>query len=194
MYEKESQNRAKAIEETRKRKQTGQRHGERARFHEFLMRSQGGASKPSSSDTPVVANEISVDGIRFRVLASGKKLAKISGTHSAVWQAHDGIMNLTHTFSLSADGINELVPTPRSAIVAGVKFHRTRTGNLVPNRIVQDHRYVSRSREAQLLTLDRLSGKVKKTNEPCRVFSTTGIFFYLPHTCYHESKAAVCGD
>lgn len=32
--------------------------------------------------------------------------------------------------------------TPKSTVIAGVKFHRTKTGNLVAQRIVKDQRYV----------------------------------------------------
>lgn len=79
------------------------------------------------------------------------------------------------------DGSNELATTPKIAVVAGVKFHRTRTGNFVPNRVVQDHRYVSLPPEAHSLTVFRRSGRVKKIDEPCRVFSTTGIYLLYPY-------------
>lgn len=32
--------------------------------------------------------------------------------------------------------------TPKLTVIAGVKFHRTKTGNLVAQRIVRDQRYV----------------------------------------------------
>lgn len=32
--------------------------------------------------------------------------------------------------------------TPKMTVIAGVKFHRTKTGNLVAQRIVKDQRYV----------------------------------------------------
>lgn len=82
VYEKESQSRAKAIEETRKRKQNGQRRGERDRFNKFLMHHQAAPEGTTNSDVvPVTPNEIKVDGIRFRVLAGGKKLARIPGMY-----------------------------------------------------------------------------------------------------------------
>lgn len=42
--------------------------------------------------------------------------------------------------------------TPKMTVIAGVKFHRTKTGNLVAQRIVKDHRYVHVPRTITILT------------------------------------------
>lgn len=182
VYEKDAQSRAKAVEETRRRKQTGQRRGERAQFKAFLTSGQAGATVSSNADGAAVPNEITIDGIRFRVLAGGKKLAKIAGAYLTNSVSNDFSILI---ISCVPDGLNELASTPKFAVVAGVKFHRTRTGNLVPNRVVQDHRYVSLLPEAHLLTMSSRSGRVKKIGEPCQIFSTTGI--YLLYSLYPRS-------
>jgi hypothetical protein len=138
VYEKESQNRAKAIEETRQRKQDVQRRGEKSRFQDFLHKQQ--LASGSDSNAPAAANEITLDGIRFRVLDGGKKLAKITGSYPTGQE----FSNVLLTNGITTDGSNDLAPTPKSTVVAGVKFHRTKTGNLVANRIVRDQRYVQR--------------------------------------------------
>lgn len=81
IYEKESQNRAKAIEETRQRKIKEQKRREKQRFSEFLRHQATADGFPSTSTTtnPAVTNEITVNGIRFRVLDGGKKLVKTLG-------------------------------------------------------------------------------------------------------------------
>lgn len=83
-------------------------------------------------------NEISVNGIRFRVLDGGKKLVKSPG-ESYVTVYHF-LLIVTHE-RLSDDPASPAM-TPKLTVIAGVKFHRTKTGNLVAQRIVRDHRYV----------------------------------------------------
>ncbi|UKZ59487.1 uncharacterized protein TrAtP1_000788 [Trichoderma atroviride] len=163
IYEKESQNRAKAIEETRQRKMKDQKRREKQRFSEFLRHQAtvdgfaGTSTSTSTSTNPAVTNEITVNGIRFRVLDGGKKLVKTPG--------------------------DPLPPTmtPKMTVIAGVKFHRTKTGNLVAQRIVKDH---------------RRSGMVKKLDQRCKIFSTTGSCSKGPACRYvHDpDKVALCKD
>ncbi|KAJ4220088.1 hypothetical protein NW759_007714 [Fusarium solani] len=154
VYEKETQNRAKAIEQTRQRKISGHRQREKAQFDEF-MKHKASASNAQTNSTG--RNELSVEGIQFRVVDGGKKLVKVS------------------------DAPNNFSRTPKSAIIAGVKFYRTKTGNLVANRVVNDQ---------------RRSGMVKKIKEPCKIFSTTGSCSKGPRCRYmHDpNKVALCKD
>ncbi|RFU77917.1 ccch zinc finger [Trichoderma arundinaceum] len=159
IYEKDSQNRAKAIEETRQRKLKEKRHREKKRFGEYLRHQAGVAGFPgtSTSANATGTNEILVNGIRFRVLDGGKKLVK------------------------SPDDQTSPAMTPKMTVIAGVKFHRTKTGNLVAQRIVKDH---------------RRSGAVKKLDQPCKIFSTTGSCSKGP-TCryiHDPHKVAVCKE
>ncbi|GJN68404.1 hypothetical protein PLICBS_002447 [Purpureocillium lilacinum] len=156
VYEKEAQNRVKAIEETRQRKMRNHRYKEKMRFNDFMLQqvSSSTVSNPSPQD---VRNELTIAGLRFRVMDGGKKLARIKDDSTAS------------------------IETPKTTTIAGVVFHRTKTGNLVANRVVQDH---------------RRSGGVKKIDVPCRIFSSTGScpkgpscrFIHDPH------KVAVCKD
>ncbi|KAJ6446030.1 CCCH zinc finger protein [Purpureocillium lavendulum] len=156
VYEKEAQNRVKAIEETRQRKLRNHRHKEKMRFNDFLQQqiSPPGVSNPLPQQS---RNELALAGLRFRVMDGGKKLARIK------------------------DDATASIETPKSTTVAGVVFHRTKTGNLVANRVVQDH---------------RRSGGVKKVDEPCRIFSSTGSCPKGPSCRYmHDPhKVAVCKD
>ncbi|KAM3471777.1 hypothetical protein MY5147_005645 [Beauveria neobassiana] len=90
---------------------------------------------------------------------------------------------------LVRDGGKKLV---RAAAVAGVRFHRTKTGNLVAHRVVKDH---------------RRPGAVKKVDEPCNIFSTTGYvrdeLTFVAGSCskgpscryqHDPNKVAVCKD
>ncbi|KAL2685456.1 hypothetical protein Neosp_006554 [[Neocosmospora] mangrovei] len=153
VYEKETQNRAKAIEQTRQRKISGHRQREKAQFDDFMKHK---ASASNAQTNPTGRNELSVEGIQFRVVDGGKKLVKVSGAYTP--QTVDAQCALP-----SADAPNALSRTPKSAVIAGVKFYRTKTGNLVANRVVNDQ---------------RRSGMVKKINEPCKIFSTTGNFSF----------------
>lgn len=83
-------------------------------------------------------NEISVNGIRFRVLDGGKKLVKAPGESCVT--VYRFLVTVAHE-RFSDDPASPAM-TPKLTIIAGVKFHRTKTGNLVAQRIVRDHRYV----------------------------------------------------
>lgn len=84
VYEKESLNRAKAIEETKKRNLNGHRRGERARFREFLARQHSVAATPANPNPTTASNQILIDGIHFRVMDGGKKLAKTLGKYLTI--------------------------------------------------------------------------------------------------------------
>ena len=76
IYDKETQFRNKAIEETRKQKAARRDQREQQKIERYLQ-SLASASNPSSS-TPKV-HDITVNGLRFHVLAGGGKLARIRG-------------------------------------------------------------------------------------------------------------------
>lgn len=180
VYEKEAQTRTKAIEESRQRKLRNQRLVEKARFNAFLRR-QATPSNPSVVPTNVGVgasrNEIMIDGMRFRVAESGKKLVKIMGTSILRNEGRARAGQMLASINMISDDIHSAPSTPKSATVAGVTFYRTKTGNLVANRVVQDHRYVSWYRVGTSLTAGSRSGVVKKKKELCRIFSTTGKYY-----------------
>ena len=141
---------------------------------EFLKQQQAGAAAgaAAANANPAQArNEIVVDGISFRVLDGGKKLARVAG-ESREYPSPTQPSTVSHLV-----GSDPTATTPKSTVIAGVKFHRTKTGNLVVNRVVRDHRYVSSHGVLPNLTRPSRSGVIKKISEPCKIFSTTGIFF-----------------
>ncbi|KAF4964156.1 hypothetical protein FSARC_7906 [Fusarium sarcochroum] len=172
VYEKDTQNRAKAMEQTRQRKISGHRSREKAQFNEF-MKHQAAAS--SAQTNPAGRNELTVEGVQYRVVDGGKKLVKIPGACK--------LQGATHARCALpvAGAANSSSRTAKTAIVAGVKFYRTKTGNLVANRFVNDQ---------------RRSGAVKKINELCKIFSTTGSCSKGPRCRYiHDpNKVALCKD
>ncbi|ATY59660.1 CCCH zinc finger [Cordyceps militaris] len=80
---------------------------------------------------------------------------------------------------------------------AGVRFHRTKTGNLVANRVIKEHRYVDALHlDKDLTQVIRRSGAVKKVDELCKIFSTTGSCRKGPSCRYQHDphKVAICKD
>jgi hypothetical protein len=83
IFENHSQNRAKAMEETRKQRLRQKDEREKARFNKHLYRMRGNIDnstsvQPRSTDSSE-NYEISVQGIRFRVAKDGSKLIKVQG-------------------------------------------------------------------------------------------------------------------
>ena len=82
-FEKDSQNRAKAIEETRKQKLKQRDEREKAKFSKHLQRLGTNSmvtNAPLMRSTEIAGNyEINVQGLRFRVTQNGSKLVKIPG-------------------------------------------------------------------------------------------------------------------
>ncbi|KIM97628.1 hypothetical protein OIDMADRAFT_182012 [Oidiodendron maius Zn] len=161
IFEKDSQTRAKAMEETRKQKLKKRDERERARFNKHLYRMRGNSNNTSGvhlRSTDSAENyEISVQGIRFRVAKNGSKLVKVPGD------------------------LNAAKATPKAALVGGVRFYRSKNGNLFRSGIVKAH---------------RTTGDVKKIDEPCKKFTTTGSCSKGPRCRYvHDpSKVAACRE
>lgn len=135
IFEKESQNRAKAMEETRRQKLKQRDEREKMKFNRHLQRVSGNTVAHSGSSHSDGNYEINVNGIRFRVAKSGSKLVKVAGD------------------------LNAAKATPKTTIVGGVKFHRSKNGNMFRSGIIK---------------AQRRTGVVKKIDEPCRTFALTG--------------------
>jgi hypothetical protein len=174
VYEKESQSRSKAIEETRQQKLRQQNEAEKMRFMSYLDRqvqtTSGLTNTPKSS---AGAYEVDVNGIRFRVVKNGSKLVKLLG-RSILWRLRDGIV----LSPIILGDTNSPLATPKVATVGGVKFYRSKNGNLYRDGIIKAHRYVCPSGIVWSLiftTISSRSGTVKKVDLPCKIFSTIGI-------------------
>ncbi len=177
VYEKESQARARAIEQTRRQKQALKDDREKAKLINHLNRIRNsttfGTANPHAESSPN-KYEVSIQGIRFVVAKNGSKLIKVPGACGQ--QALSG--TCSHRYSGAE---NSAMTTPKMAIIGGVKFYRSKNGNLYRHGIVKAQRYVSRDSPVGPLTSTprRRSGAVKKVNVPCKVFSMTGNSFFF---------------
>ncbi|KAH8593700.1 hypothetical protein B0O99DRAFT_626853 [Bisporella sp. PMI_857] len=151
VYDRETQNRAKAMEETRRQKLKQRNEVEKSKLSKHLYRGSGNHALQSRH------HEITVNGIQFRVARDGSKLVKVPGD------------------------LNAAKATPKMATVGRVKFYRSKNGNLIRAGIVRAYRE---------------TGAVKKVNEPCKSFTTTGSCSKGPRCRYiHDpSKVAVCKE
>ncbi|OAF59152.2 hypothetical protein VC83_04152 [Pseudogymnoascus destructans] len=164
IYEKQSQDRARAIEETRKLRLKQRDDREKFKLSKHLERLSDNMAGHSANQRVAQAlpnYEIIVQGIRFRVMKDGSKLAKVAGDE------------------------NTAKLTPKSATVGGVRFYRSKNGNLYRSGILKAQRYdlcAASSRDTpHRSTRTRLThshtrkpAAIKKIDEPCRLFSTTG--------------------
>ncbi|CAK7271033.1 hypothetical protein SEPCBS57363_004408 [Sporothrix epigloea] len=181
VYEKDAQLRARAIEHTRVQNLQKRDARERAKLQSHLTYLARG-SRPTGNNSAAVANtvysthQIVIDGISFVVAKNGSKLVKVSGASPETSQ--ESILILSQSPIIHSNRFGKHYPaylqshtgdthaassTPKTAIVGGVKFYRSKNGNMYRHGVVRAQQ--------------RLGGRmIKKTNEPCRAFSTTGTF------------------
>ncbi|ESZ93096.1 hypothetical protein SBOR_6526 [Sclerotinia borealis F-4128] len=126
-FEKDSQIRVKAIEETRRQKLKQRDEREKLKLSRHLQRL--GARFDSSTLQPIGTSnyEVNVSGIRFMVTKNGSKLVKAS------------------------DVLTSANATPKTALIGGVKFYRSKNGNMYREGIIKATR----------------KHAVIKINEPC---------------------------
>lgn len=186
IFEKDSQKRAKAIEQTRQQKLRQKDDREKARIVKHLQRGNSMRTTEAS-----VNNEVDVNGIRFRVVQGGSKLVKVPGED---WpQTTSGTIGLGESVtSLQCPGdLNAAKSTPKSALVGGVRFYRSKSGNMYRSGIIKAYRYGQspfdlnrplKNRHNANLFHVRRTGVVKKINEPCKIFTATGtpLLFKVP--------------
>lgn len=200
VYEKDAQLRARAIEHTRVQNLQKRDARERAKLQShlsYLARGSRltGSSSAAGANTMYSTHQIVIDGISFVVAKNGSKLVKVSGASPETSQ--ESILILPQPSIIHSNRFGEHYPaylqshtgdthaassTPKTATVGGVKFYRSKNGNMYRHGVVRaQQRYVSRGRSNSVPLIISLSSRlgrsmIKKTNEPCRAFSTTGIF------------------
>lgn len=170
VYENDHQTRAKAMEQTRRYQQGLNDEHERTKLINHLNRvaPSGAMGPPGHQARRSSRYEVTIEGIRFAVTKNGSKLVKISGV------SRSGPITTAQAHTI-IDPNNSTATTPKTAVVGGVKFHRTKNGNLYRHGIVKAHRYASLSRFARPLTpTSRRQYGAVKVNEPCKNFSLTG--------------------
>jgi hypothetical protein len=191
IFQKDSQQRAKAMEETRQQKLRHRDEREKAKFTKHLHREGGNGYNGSSSHTNGTTSsyEINVQGIRFRVAKNGSKLVKVPGEEilTPTTCTNAGLGRSVRDLRYSGD-LNAAKSTPKTTLVGGVRFYRSKSGNMYRSGIVKAHRYecpridlkrIARSHGGADIHGARKTGLVKKINEPCKMFTTTGIPFLL---------------
>ena len=174
VYKKDAQARTVAMEQTRRQKLALRDKQERAKLISHLNRMANsggfGAFGTANQQAPADKYEIAVQGVRFVVAKNGSKLVKVPGaSHPSAGDPRGAHMS-------TGDG-NSAKATPKMAVIGGVKFYRSKNGNLYRHGIVKAQRYVPWDRRVGPLTpviSGRQSGAVKKVNVPCKQFSMTG--------------------
>ncbi|KAK1545507.1 hypothetical protein CPAR01_03009 [Colletotrichum paranaense] len=162
VYDKTNEAHVKAIEASRQQKIRQQDAREQQQLASHFQRYSGNASAPHTPTNPTATgnHEIEIKGIRFRVANSGSKLIKVSGD------------------------LHPVNATPKVAFVGGVKFHRSKTGNLYRDGVLKAQRQTG----------------VKKVDVPCSMFSLTDLDDFLlkwgPSCRYkHDAtKVAICRE
>ena len=128
VYDKETQIRNKAIEETRRQKalKRDQREKQKIERHLNILAARAGQSTS-------LLHEVSISGLRFQVADGGSKLVRIRGGNCGY---------RTRSFSCSQfSGANESMgTTPKHANVGGVTFLRSKNGNLYRAGIIRAKR------------------------------------------------------
>ncbi|KAI9374375.1 hypothetical protein BJX61DRAFT_498432 [Aspergillus egyptiacus] len=180
VYDKEAQKRVKALEETRRTKAQKKAQVEQAKVLRFA---QGvGRQYPSTSAPQVSAAggsseeyQIFLNDIPFRVSRGGGKLIRVSSATPA-----DPALSERAGLRL-VDDPNTANTTPKRVKVAGVTFVRSKNGNL--------HRLGA-------VTSKRMPSAVKKRDELCQRFTTTGTCYKGPSCPFtHDpNKVAMCKD
>jgi hypothetical protein len=123
VYDKETQARSKAMEETRKLKVQRRAEREQAKVLRYAQ-GPGAAAMVSTSAHPSSGHQIIVDDVAFKVARGGSKLIRISSAYLPV------IPN-SHRIGLPfIDDPSTANNTPKRVTVAGVPFVRSKNGNL----------------------------------------------------------------
>ena len=126
IYEKDTQTRAKAMEETRRQKLKQRDEREKSKLTKHIQRL--GAANIGVPGSAATIYEIDVQGIRFRVAKNGSKLAKITG---------EGFGRNCPRTGWSSPFIGDAKCTPKTAVVGGVRFYRTKNGNMYRSGIIK---------------------------------------------------------
>ncbi|KAL2798075.1 hypothetical protein BJX66DRAFT_296364 [Aspergillus keveii] len=180
VYDKEAQKRVKALEETRKARTHKKAQIEQAKVLRFA---QGAGTQYTMGPIPQVTAagessgeyQIFLNDIPFRVSRGGGKLIRVSSAIPACPALEE------RTSLRLVDDPNTVKNTPKKVKVAGVTFVRSKNGNL--------HRLGA-------VTSKRMPSAVKKKDELCQRFTTTGTCYKGPgcRFIHDPNKVAICKD
>ena len=127
VFDKETQARSKAMAETRRQKAMGRDQKEKQKLQKYLQRND---TRPVEATASPAKHEITVDGLQFRVLNGGSKLARIRG------ESQHG-KGFQRTGSKQTGAYDSGSSTPKQVTVGGVAFLRSKNGNLYRSGIVK---------------------------------------------------------
>ncbi|KAJ5455546.1 uncharacterized protein N7458_003810 [Penicillium daleae] len=191
VYDKEKQARAKAMEETRKFKEQRRAEREQSKVLRYAQAARGGATV-STTTQPAAAHQILVNDIPFKVTHGGSKLVRVSSMKAL----HD--LCFPGTGLPVLDDPNTANITPKRVNVAGVTFVRSKNGNLHRLGAVASKMCVVETVNTRVYANchRRNPTTVKKRNELCKRFTTTGTCYKGPSCPFiHDpSKVAICKD
>ncbi|PGH12709.1 hypothetical protein AJ79_04069 [Helicocarpus griseus UAMH5409] len=176
IYDKEAQARTKAIEESRKLKAQKKTQREEAKVLRHVQGVGGYQPVPTQIGGQRAASyQIDIQGIPFQVVQGGSKLIRLpsESIFPTVEKLRNGLPFLDEPSAASV--------TPKKVNIGGVNFVRSKKGNL--------HRLGS-------VVSRRKTGTVKKKNELCKRFTSTGYCFKGPNCPYiHDPhKVAICKE
>ena len=173
VYEKEKIARAKAMEDTRKMKMQRRAEREQAKVLQYAQ-AAGGNAIVSTIAQPTAPHQILVNHVPFSVTHGGSKLVRLSST------ATSPPLPLEGTDLPNIDDPNTANSTPKRVNVAGVTFVRSKNGNLHRLGAVASKKWVTLEQDIgrfNAKSRSRNPTTVKKKNELCKRFTTTGILF-----------------
>ncbi|KAJ5153780.1 uncharacterized protein N7500_009219 [Penicillium coprophilum] len=198
VYDRKTQDRSKDIERTRKLREQKKTEYEQAKVLRYAQ-GPGSNATVSTAANPATGHQILINNVAFRVANGGSKLIRVSSAYP--------LRSPPRICSPFIDDPSTANNTPKRVKVADVCFVRSKNGNL--------HRLGA--------VTTKKNPTVKKRNELCKRFTTTGILFsdgpycyvppyqhaqeltrlLFPGTCYkgptcqfvHDpSKVAICKD
>lgn len=176
VYDQHVQDRTKAAAKTLTEKIKRKEALEKSKLNRLMQGSQG------------AGRELEFGGGRYRLAAGGNKLVRVSGEdNSTLRQGRlPGRSNSVNVTVLYAG--NATTSTPKQAVIGGVRYQRSRNGNLWRAGLVRASRSVQHIRSAFLQTTPRWTSLTqgstgrhsriaapRKSTEPCKYYSTTGI-------------------
>lgn len=173
VYGQRAQEKQKAIEETARAKLQRRNEKQKKAVLHHVQQAQRSVAATVDVDAPRV---MLVGGLAFHVAPDGSKLIRVPGERRMM--THIGADHLK-----LADGANKAQSTPKQVKIAGVLFHRSKTGNLLRSGLVKRQRYRTSPRESRSgqLTSVRRQEKTKKSTKLCPSFTSTGIDTFQTH-------------
>jgi len=136
VYDKETQLRARAMEETRKLKAQQRDEREKSKISRHLHRIASQSVQPTGPSSTrggtASTHEVTINGLHFRVTNGGSRLVRVSGRPVCFVQDSSSRSDLCALGDASGGR-----STPKKANIGGVTFLRSKNGNLYRSGLVK---------------------------------------------------------